>query len=90
VPPEALDGDEGRYGSVDVLMVGSEREVESFLRDYRRRHQVACGEWRAWDTDESQEWDAVFDRKHDEICERYAVSTLIEDVVFQICAGWWA
>jgi hypothetical protein len=31
-----------------------------------------------------REWDATFDRKYDEICDRYAVSTSIEDVIFEI------
>ncbi len=77
-------GDEGRYGSVDVLAVGTRLGAEAFLADYRRRHQAACQEWRAWDADGSREWDLTFDRRHDEICERHAVSTLIEDVVFEI------
>jgi hypothetical protein len=84
LPPEALDGDAGRYGVVDVLMVGSEREAESFLRNYRRRHFQACQEWQAWDGDKWREWDAVFDAKFDEICRRHAVSTVIEDVAFEI------
>ena len=29
-------------------------------------------------------WDPTFDRKHDEICERHAVSTLVEDVVLEV------
>jgi hypothetical protein len=84
LPPEALDGDEGRYGAVDVLAVGSEQEAESFLQDYQRRHQAACQAWRAWDADKSREWDSTFDNKHAEICERHQVCTLIEDVVFEI------
>jgi hypothetical protein len=84
MPPEALDGDAGRYGDVDVLMVGSEREAESFLRDYRRRHLAACREWQAWDGDQAREWDAAFDAKFEEICRRHAVNTVIEDVMFEI------
>jgi hypothetical protein len=83
LPPEALDEDEGRYGVVDVLTVGDQLGAEAFLVDYRRRHQAACQEWRAWDSDD-REWDAAFDAKHDEICERCGVSTLIEDVAFEI------
>ena len=84
LPPEALDGDDGRYGAVDVLMVGSEREAERFLEDYRRRHRAACREWQTWDGDKSREWDAEFDTKLEEICHRHAVSTVIEDVVLEI------
>jgi hypothetical protein len=84
LPPEALDGDEGRYGAVDVLAVGTQLGAETFLEDYRRRHQAACQEWAAWDTDRSREWDSTFDYTHDEICERYGVTTLIEGVAFEI------
>jgi hypothetical protein len=57
LPPEALDEgkDEWRYGAVDVLTVGTQLGAEAFLADYRRRHQAACQEWEAWDTDESRE-----------------------------------
>jgi len=43
-----------------------------------------CAAGASWDTDKSREWDSTFDRKHDEICEHHAVSTLIENVVFEI------
>jgi hypothetical protein len=84
LPPEALDGDADRYGVVEVLAVGSELEAKNFLRDYRRRHLEASREWRAWDGDQSREWDATFDIKFDEICRRHAVTTTIEDVAFEI------
>jgi hypothetical protein len=84
MPPEALEGDEGRYGAINVLMVGSAREAESFLEDYRRRHRTACREWAACDHDKSREWDAVLEAKFEEICRRHAVSVVIEDVAFEI------
>ena len=84
-PPEALDSDEGRYGVVEVLTVGTQPAVETFLADYRRRHEAACQEWSAWEADGlGREWDATFDAKHAEFCERHAVSALIDDVVFEI------
>jgi len=83
-PPEALDSDEGRYGVVEVLAVGAQLEVETFLADYRRRHEAACQEWRAWDIAARRDWDSTFDDKHSELCERHAVSALIDDVVFEI------
>jgi len=82
-PPEALDSDEGRYGVVEVLTVGTQLGVETFLQDYRRRHKAACQEWRAWEAD-GREWDSTFDSKHAELCERHVVSALIDDVVFEI------
>src|SRR5215831_12231806 len=84
-PPEALDSDEGRYGIVDVLAVGPQPVVETFLADYRQRHEAACQEWRAWEADGlGREWDSTFDHKHVELCERHAVSALIDDVEFEI------
>jgi hypothetical protein len=53
------------------------------LQDYRQRYEAACQEWKAWDADD-REWDATFDAKHAELCERHAVSTLCNDVVFEI------
>jgi hypothetical protein len=82
-PPEALDSDEGRYGVVEVLTVGTQPAVETFLQDYRRRYEAACQEWKAWDAD-GREWDASFDSKHAELCERHTVSALLDDVAFEI------
>jgi hypothetical protein len=59
LPPEAFDEDEWRYGAVDVLTVGTQLSAEAFLTDYRRRHQAACQEWRAWDVDKSRELDST-------------------------------
>jgi hypothetical protein len=81
-PDEAL-GDPGEAGAVDVLATGTEAELVNFLTDYRRRHQAACSEWRTWD-DISREWDSTFDDKHDELCRRYVVSTIVDDVKFEI------
>jgi hypothetical protein len=80
LPPEAS---KFRFGEVDVLTVGSCEQVERFLAEYRERHKVACREWQAWD-DHSREWDQTFDQKHDEICGRHAVNTLIKDVEFEV------
>src|SRR5262249_55029114 len=82
-PPEALDSDEGHYGVTEVLAVGTRDETETFLADYRRRHEAACQEWRVWEAD-GREWDSTFDHKHAELCEHHAVSALIDDVEFEI------
>ena len=81
-PAEALDQmDES--GSCAVLATGTPAELESFLEDYRQRHQAACQEWSAWD-DGLREWDPEFDAKCDELCRRHAVSTIVADVKFEI------
>src|SRR5262245_50213016 len=84
-PPESLDGDERRHGVTEVLTVGTRLEVEVFLQEYRRRHEVACQEWQAWEVNGlDREWDSTFDAKHEELCERHVVSALIDDVAFEI------
>jgi hypothetical protein len=82
LPLEAW-GDGDRYGVVDVLTIGSREEIEKFLAEYQERHKIACREWKEWD-DHSKEWDATFDQKHDEICGRHAVNTLIKDVELKL------
>jgi hypothetical protein len=67
-----------------VLAIGTELAAVEFLLDYKRRHQAACQEWETWDADKDREWDETFDSKHAELLERYAVSTLVEDVAFEI------
>jgi hypothetical protein len=54
-----------------------------FLADYERRYAAALAEWQAWD-DSDREWDASFDDKQAELCEKYAVTTLIGDVAFEV------
>jgi hypothetical protein len=82
-PPSSLDGDERRYGVTEVLAVGTQPAVATFLQDYRRRHEAACRVWQAWEVSRG-EWDETFDAKHAELCARYAVSALLDDVVFEI------
>jgi hypothetical protein len=83
LPPEAWDLEADRCGAVDVLAVGTEEQLEEFLEDYRRRLDAACGEWNAWD-DQSKEWDETFDVKHSELCRKYTVRGVIEDVELEI------
>jgi hypothetical protein len=83
LPPEAWDLETDRYGVVSVLATGSELQMEAFREDYRRRLDVACDEWDAWE-DQSKDWDASFDVKHDELCRKYAVCWLTKDVELEI------
>lgn len=81
-PLDAWSGDE-HHGVVEVLAVGSREEMEKCLAEYQEHHKLACREWEQWD-DRSKEWDSDCDAKFFEICQRHGVSTLIEDVKFEI------
>ena len=80
-PMEAWADDE-HYGAVDVLMVGSMQEAEAFLTDYEARYKAACADFKAWD--DGSDWDERFDKKFDEVCEKYQVNTVITDIQLQI------
>jgi hypothetical protein len=81
-PMEAWSEDE-HHGLVDVLFVGPESFAEAFLDRYRERHRQACEEWDEWDQD-TGEWAEAHDRKFDELCAKFDVTTTVSDVEFEI------
>jgi hypothetical protein len=77
------------HGLVDVLFVGPESFAEAFLARYRERHRQACEEWADWDRD-AGDWGEAHDSKHDELCAKFDVNTIVDDVAFEIVeVGTW-
>jgi hypothetical protein len=82
-----LDWGEDDLPPVAVLRIGAKKDLEAFLDAYRRRYVVANLEWEDWYADNKDVNDDTFQRKHEELEDRYqvlAVTFGLDELAFEI------
>jgi hypothetical protein len=86
-----LDWGEDDLPPVAVLKIGTEKDLEAFLDAYRRRYVVANLEWKNWYADNEDVDDDTFQRKHEELEDRYQVLGVtfgLDELTFEIVDEW--